>query len=181
MDSFSVRVISDRRKKGHMKLKNPKYNLKNYISILFMSNKFILLFKISEEYPICPGDWELFTFSFETLKEMGINGKIIKTKDISKITMQFLARMKNNLKLSNDLVKQVTPIINPFIWDDHEFKITYKIYPVLVVVSQKFFPDISKIKKFTESKWIELDKVWQYDRNNYLYTFLAHIEKYTGL
>ena len=145
-----------------------KYKINRYISLIFRYKSRVLLFRISKNYPICPGDWEWFTIGERTLKE-----KQIIDKDLNQFSSEQLTRTAERmLKIWRNILKnpnprEIIPVDEPFRWDDDRFRLTYEIYPIQILVDREFKPDLSGSEKFSTWKWIDLKEISKL-KNRYL-------------
>jgi hypothetical protein len=140
------------------------YPIRIYTSGICRRGREYLLLRISKSYDICPWDWEWLTCSLNLDPKKSVHPQLI-------------SNVMQSLTHYTYLQGKVIKIFSPHIWNDGEFKLTYILFPVLIEVNDS---PIELRGKFADYRWLPIDKIRDYDRNNYLYDFLVHLYKEDG-
>jgi hypothetical protein len=143
-------------------------NTRFYTSgICYYENKFLLL-KINKSYKICPGDWEWLTCKIE------FDPNQVDKSSERKLRNHILESLTFHTGLGGKIIR----IYPAHQWFDVEFNLTYILYPILIKIkAQKPVIQLNN-EKFSEYKWVNWDDILSFDRNNYLYDYLAHLKRY---
>lgn len=119
-----------------------------------------LLLRLDKQWKFCPGDWDFVLGTVQDERKPLVENAILNTK--------------THTGLSGSLIREY-PVLY---WNDHESLVTFVLYPCLINVNSRSFELSSK---FCEAKWMSWDNVLQYDRNEYLFTVLRHIDINGGI
>lgn len=139
-----------------------KYLTRTYTSGICRYEDKYLLLRISDSYKICPGDWEWLTCS-------------VKIDGDSDPVQRFLTNVYHTLKEHTALEAKSLKICPYFVWDDHEFRLTYVLHPIFIEVKK---PSVHLAnKKFSEYRWVTWDNILNFDRNYYFFDYLNHIRQ----
>lgn len=118
-----------------------------------------LLLRLDRKWKFCPGDWDFVIATFVSKEDSPAANAIL------------------NVKLHTALegkIEREYPVLE---WCDHESKILFVLYPFVIKVSEKA---LSLSHKFCETKWLRLEKILEYDRNQYLATVLSHLQNHSA-
>lgn len=114
-----------------------------------------LLLRIAKDWKFCPGDWD-FVISTPRFAKKDFKENVILS-------------IKHHTLLSGKILKSY-PVLR---WQDYESHIAFILYPYLVEPDSKNF-ELSR--KFYEAKWVDIQNILEYDRNQYLNTILRHTD-----
>jgi hypothetical protein len=136
------------------------YISKTYTAAICRYNNMFLLLKISNTYPICPGDWEWLTCSVR-----------FNNSDSSQNTL--LQNAILSMKCHTGLIGEIVRIYPPLVWPDNEFLLTYILYPILIDVSNLEVHLLGD--KFVDHRWVEWNEISRFDRNDYLNSYVKYL------
>ena len=118
-----------------------------------------LLLRIRKNWKFCPGDWD---FVIATSKFVHLSMFINTLRNIV---------MHTGLEI---IVSKVLPILE---WVDDESKVLFELHPTIAFV--RLDKNLKLSQKFCEYRWVNWNDILKYDRNCYLATVKAHMNRYS--